>query len=252
MTRTHIFESWFRSRAVIQVIWTSQRNDIGVQFQSCHRRWDAVGFHFSTHHRTERRKAFKWWWINTTEAKMKEERDEACFMSGAYIVQLWWPWSRAAGLTFDIYEKPQTPTVLYCALSPSVRLYFIIFYSFSPPHQFWISYPSWWCHILWFLPAWRRPPFPWRWARWTDWARWPAWPTWRISTPSPSPGLPPPSLRWTQRPISPVEPTTSQWSSMSTRELMTFSFSYIEVLFQNGTFGKRKDITQLKNSPTCF
>lgn len=133
MTRTHIFESWFRSRAVIQVIWTSQRNDIGVQFQSCHRRWDAVGFHFSTHHRTERRKAFKWWWINTTEAKMKEERDEACFMSGAYIVQLWWPWSRAAGVTFDIYEKPQTPTVLYCALSPSVRLYFIIFYSFSPP-----------------------------------------------------------------------------------------------------------------------
>lgn len=88
-----------------------------------------------------------------------------------------------------------------------------LFYSFLP--QFWISCPSWWCHILWYLLAWRRPPFPWRWARWTDWARWPALPTWHSFTPTPLPGLPPPSLRWTQMPVSPVDLTTSQLLSES-------------------------------------
>lgn len=122
-------------------------------------------------------------------------------------------------------------TYSYCALPPSILLFFILFYSILP-HQFWISCPSWWCHILWSLPAWRRPPFQWRWARWTDWARWLAWPTWRSSTPSPLPGLPPPSLRWTQRPISPVDLTTSQ-SRCDTRDLLKWnqSFNYIEVLF---------------------
>lgn len=55
LTRTwrHVFVSWFRSRAVIQVILTSL-NDIGVQFQSRHRRTrDTMGFQFSAHHRSE-------------------------------------------------------------------------------------------------------------------------------------------------------------------------------------------------------
>lgn len=108
--------------------------------------------------------------------------------------------------------RRDTLAVIYCALPLSIVRFFILF----PPRQFWISCPSWWCHILWFLPAWRRPPFPWQWARWTDWARWPAWPTWRSSTPSPPLGLPPLSLRWTQRTISAVEPTTSQSPCLDT------------------------------------
>lgn len=133
----------------------------------------------------------------------------------------------------DLLCEATHSTVLYCTLPASILLLSITSYSILP-HQFWISCPSWWCHILWSLPAWPRPPFPWRWARWTDWARWPAWPTWRSSTPSPLPGLPPPSLRWTQRPVSPVDLTTSQ-SPCDTWDLMTWndmSFIYIEVLFQ--------------------
>lgn len=128
--------------------------------------------------RTEQKKAFRLW------EEVKEERDETCFLLGACIV------------TFSMG--------LYSAFTTS--LFHSIFFYSSP--QFWSSCPSWWCHILWSLPAWRRPPFPWRWARWTDWARWPAWPTWRNFMPTPMPGLPPPSLRWTPRLIS-------QWSSES-------------------------------------
>ena len=119
-------------------------------------------------------------------------------MLGVCIVLLWWPLNRAAGLTFTVRETTVSHHTLMCILLPSILLYFIVF---SP--QFWISCPSWWCHILWSLPAWRQPPFPWRWARWTDWAHWPAWPTWRNFTPTPLPGLPPPSLRWTPWPVSP-------------------------------------------------
>lgn len=54
-TDTHIFESWFRSRAVIQVILTSQRNDIGVQFQCCHERArDTQGFQLDAQYSRER------------------------------------------------------------------------------------------------------------------------------------------------------------------------------------------------------
>lgn len=133
-----------------------------------------------------RGKPFKMWWvkkIKQTQLKVKRKKPH-------------------------IYDEPAwsdlwKPTD---CLTPSCSPSF--FYSFLL--QFLSSCPSWWCHILWSLPAWRQPPFPWRWARWTDRACWPAWPTWRISTPTPLPGLPPPSLRWTQRPISPVDLTTSQ------------------------------------------
>lgn len=201
---TRIF--WvFRNGAVIQIIMASDRTDIDTLLQCCHQ-WarDGVGSQFSMCHRPEQKKAFKLRWVNTAEVKMKEERDETCFMLGACIVQLWWHLTELLMWPFAVRGAADS----YCSPLCSLTLSTFLFCSILP--QSWISCPSWWCHILWYLLAWRRPPFPWRWARWTDWARWPALPTWHSFTPTPPPGLPPPSLRWTQMPGSRVDLTGSQ------------------------------------------
>lgn len=64
--------------------------------------------------------------------KMKDGRDETCFISAVCIVQLWWPLNRATGLTFAAWEA----TYSYCTLLFSLSFNTYLFYSilfYSPP-----------------------------------------------------------------------------------------------------------------------
>lgn len=79
---------------------------------------------FSSVHSTGRRRAFKLCWINITEAKVKEERDEACFMLGAQCMLAFTQscWSDLIRRATDTYC-----TLLYSPSFNTSPFYFILF-----------------------------------------------------------------------------------------------------------------------------